>query len=74
VFQALRLDALVEEVPGIGGASSSSSQAAEAEWVAYRSTLEKSLGAPAAAHPVEAYGDSKLSLAGSRRRIGAVIR
>ncbi|GAB4821511.1 hypothetical protein N2152v2_008557 [Parachlorella kessleri] len=72
--EALRIDGVAEEVPGVGGGGGSSSQAADAEWVAYRSTLERSLGAPAAAHPVEAFGDSKLSLAGSRRRIGAVIR
>jgi hypothetical protein len=44
------------------------------DMVAYRSALERTLGAPAAAHPVEAYGDGKLSLAGARRRIGATIK
>lgn len=41
---------------------------------AYRSALERTLGAPAAAHPVEAYGSGNMSLAKARRQIGATIK
>ena len=41
---------------------------------AYRTALEKSLGAPSAAHPVETYGNLKTSLARARRQIEESIR
>lgn len=41
---------------------------------AYRTALERTLGAPAAAHPTESYGDGNLSLAGARRKIAATVR
>lgn len=40
----------------------------------YRTTLERSLEAPSAAHPTESFGDLKLSLARARRQIGACIK
>jgi hypothetical protein len=40
--------------------------------VAYRNALENALGQPAAAHPVEGYGASNLSLAQARRRAPAL--
>lgn len=40
----------------------------------YRTALERSLGAPSAAHPVETYGNLKVSLARARRQIEETIR
>ncbi|KAK9842212.1 hypothetical protein WJX81_000803 [Elliptochloris bilobata] len=41
--------------------------------IAYRNALENALGQPAAAHPVEGYGASNLSLAQARRALSGLL-
>ncbi|KAL4529216.1 hypothetical protein Ndes2437A_g03725 [Nannochloris sp. 'desiccata'] len=49
-------------------------EAAPDDLAMYKTALERSLGAPSAAHPVEAYGSLKLSLARARRRVEEIIK
>lgn len=46
----------------------------EAQLAAHRTVLERSLGAPSAAHPVETYGSLKTSLARARRAVEEGLR
>jgi tetratricopeptide (TPR) repeat protein len=49
-------------------------EAAPDDITLYKTALERSLGAPSAAHPVESYGSLKVSLARARRQVEETIR
>jgi tetratricopeptide (TPR) repeat protein len=49
-------------------------KAAPDEIATYKTALERSLGAPSAAHPIESYGSLKVSLARARRQVEETIK
>jgi hypothetical protein len=63
-----------EESSGNSLFTTDAAEGQKKEFAAYRTTLERSMEAPSAAHPTEEYGALKLSLARARRQIEESIR